>query len=218
MKALIKIALLLALLFASTFVVLTAANFLTMSQIEGWLNAAAAPSPIYVAIIIATLLFADLFIAMPTLTLCILSGYFLGFSAGSLATITGLLLAGMCGYGISRRYGDGLLRRIARDSQQASEAADIFRRHGVLMILIARAAPILPEISACLSGITGMRFRTFLTAWFLGTIPYCLIAAYAGSVSTLADPMPAIYAALAISGTLWTAWFLFYRRIRHEAN
>lgn len=213
MAALVKIFLILALAFASTFVVLKAAGLLSVAQIEGWLDAASNLSPGLVAAIIAALLFADLFIAMPTLTLCLLAGYFLGFSGGSMASITGLTLAGIAGHGLSRLYGDKLLARIARNPQQVAEARDMFQKHGFLMILIARAMPIIPEVSACLSGITRMRFSRFLTAWWLGTVPYCLIAAYAGSVSTVDDPMPAIYAALTLSATLWGAWFYFHRRV-----
>ncbi|SDE58274.1 TVP38/TMEM64 family protein [Kordiimonas lacus] len=213
MAALVKIFLILALGFASTFIVLNAAGVLTTTQIEAWLTTASSLSPGLVALIIAALLFADLFIAMPTLTLCLLAGYFLGFGMGSLATITGLTLAGICGHGLSRHYGDRLLRRIARSEQQISEAKSMFQTHGFLMILIARAMPIIPEVSACLSGITRMRFSRFLAAWWLGSVPYCLIAAYAGSVSTVDNPMPAVYTALTLSGTLWTVWFYFYRRV-----
>ena len=69
-----------------------------------------------------------------------------------------------------------------------------------------------------LAGMTGMAFPRFLLAWCLSAIPYVLIAAYAGSVSTLANPRPAIFTALGLSAVLWTAWLGFrrYRRLPTE--
>lgn len=44
--------------------------------------------------VIALFLVSDLFIAIPTLTIATLSGYFLGFGYGGLAAATGMMLAG----------------------------------------------------------------------------------------------------------------------------
>jgi len=84
------------------------------------------------------------------------------------------------------------------------------------MILLSRAMPILPEITACLSGLTKMSPTKFIVAWMLGSYPYILIATYAGSISTLDNPMPAIYTALAITLAMWVAWSLFYKFHRDE--
>lgn len=45
-----------------------------------------------------------------------------------------------------------------------------FQKYGFVMILMSRAAPILPEVSACLAGMTRMRIRTFFVAWSINTI------------------------------------------------
>jgi len=45
--------------------------------------------------------------------------------------------------------------------------------------------------------------------WIIGTLPYITIAAYAGSVSTLDDPRPAIFAALGLYGVMWGGWFVY---------
>ena len=77
------------------------------------------------------------------------------------------------------------------------------------MILLARAAPILPEVTACMAGMTRMKLTRFTLFWTIGTLPYMGIAAYAGSVSTLEDPMPTIYAALGLYGVMWVGWFVY---------
>lgn len=80
------------------------------------------------------------------------------------------------------------------------------------MILLARAAPILPEVTACMAGVNCMPLARFALFWAVGTLPYVGIATYAGSVSSLDNPMPAIYAALGLYGVMWIGWFVYRRK------
>lgn len=209
MKSLIKVMLVLALFFASTFIILKSTGLITVEKIELWLEVAKNINPIYVAIIVAALLFADLFIAVPTLTVMILGGYFLGPLIGAIAGISGLFLAGACGYAISRKYGSLLLNFLIRDLEKQKEAVETFQKHGAIVILLSRAMPILPEVSACMAGMTKMKFIKFLALWLTSTIPTATIASYAGSVSTLQNPKPAIYAVVGITVFFWLGWYVF---------
>jgi len=213
MKTLIKIMLTLALVFASTFLMVKSTGLITVEKIEAWLEAAKTISPIYVGGIVVALLFADLFIAVPTLTITILSGFFLGHLLGAGAAITGLMLAGLCGYLLGYLYGDKIVSYLVKDEAQREDAKTTFRKHGFVMILLSRAMPILPEVTACLAGMTRMRFLNFAAAWSIATIPYAAIAAYAGSISTVEAPTPAILTAIGMTAVLWTGWFI-YRRIK----
>ena len=172
---------------------------------------AKALSPIYVGAVVALLLFADLFIAVPTLTVIILSGYFLGHAYGAFAALLGVILAGICGYTLSRYYGDAILGFLVKEQSKRDDAISTFKKHGVMMILLSRAMPILPEITACLSGMTRMNFSKFLLAWLISSVPYVLIASYAGSISSIENPKPAIFAAIGISALLWISWFVYHR-------
>ncbi|MCK5809803.1 MAG: VTT domain-containing protein [Cocleimonas sp.] len=211
MKSLLKLFLIIAAIFASTFILVKFTGLLSIEQIESWLIYAKQLSPIYVGSLIALLLFADLFIAVPTLTIAILSGFFLGHTYGAIAALIGVLLAGTCGYGISRYYGNSILNFLIKDKKERDEAVDTFNQHGFVMILLSRAMPILPEATACLAGMTKMRFNHFLTAWLLSSVPYILIATFAGSISSIDNPKPAIFAAIGLSGFLWLAWFIYHR-------
>lgn len=171
MKSLLKIMLPLALAFALTFVVLKLSGLITVAKIELWLKTLQAIDPIYVAVIVVALLFADLFVAVPTLTVMILSGFFLGPEAGAAAAIIGLTCAGFSGYGLSRVYGDHLARFLIRDEAERRRALDTFRRHGPVMILLSRAVPILPEVTACMAGLSGMAFSRFVLLWWLSVVP-----------------------------------------------
>ena len=79
----------LALFFASTFIILKSTGMITVEKIELWLEMAKTANPLYVGAIIAGLLFADLFVAVPTLTVMILGGFFLGPIYGAIAGVIG---------------------------------------------------------------------------------------------------------------------------------
>ena len=188
MKPLIKVILIIATFFATTFLLFKFTGILSVEQIKGWLVQAQELSPIYVGGIVTLLLFLDLFIAIPTLTTTILAGYF-----------------------ISRYYGGSVLNLLVREEVKRNEVINTFQKHGFVMILLSRAMPILPEIVACLSGMTRMKFNTFVVAWLVSSVPYALIASYAGSISSIDNPKPAILAAIGISALLWVSWYIFHR-------
>ncbi len=217
MRPLLRVILIIATFFATTFVIMKLTGILTADQIEYFLLQAKSSSPIYVAIIIALLLFSDLFIAIPTLTVIILSGYFLGQTYGAIAALLGMLFAGIFGYTISRFYGDSIFAFLIKDPHKRNEAIVTFTKHGVMMILLSRALPILPEVTACLSGMTRMKFTLFITAWLASAFPYVMIATYAGSISSVENPKPALFTAIAISTSLWISWII-YHRLRIKPN
>ncbi len=209
MKHLLKIMLVMALFFAVTFLVIKATGILSVEQIEIWLAQAKEVSPYYIGGVVVLLLLVDLFIAVPTMTTIVLAGYFLGFPNGAVASLIGLTLAGLTGYGLSRMFGDSVFAFLLKKENARQEAKSTFRQYSVIMILLSRATPILAEVTACLAGMTRMKFSKFIMAWSASTIPYAVIISYAGSISSVENPMPAIYAAIGISATLWTGWYLF---------
>jgi uncharacterized membrane protein YdjX (TVP38/TMEM64 family) len=126
MKPLLRIILLLAVIFASTFVIIRLSGVLTEDDIKAWLEAATNINPWYVALAVVLILAIDIFIAVPTLTTCILSGYFLGFIWGGLAASIGLLSAGLIGYWLSRSLGEKVLKIIICSSEKREEAKETF--------------------------------------------------------------------------------------------
>lgn len=208
MKPLLKIMAILALTFLSTFIVLKLAGLLTVEQIETTLTAAQQIDGWYLAAIIAGLLFLDLFIAVPTLTIMLLAGYFLGAGYGAVAALSGIYLAGICGYWLSYRYGGSLEKRIIRAPQERLQLRKQFNQYGVVMILLCRALPVLPEVTACMSGLSKMPFGKFLLAWSVSCVPYTIIATYAGSISSVQNPKPAIFTTIGLTGLMWLGWWL----------
>lgn len=214
MRSLLKVMLVLAAIFASTFIIGRLLGILTEENVRYWLTEASGVSVWWIGAIVVALLFIDLFVAVPTLTVTILAGYFMGFAGGASAAFLGMMLAAVCGYAICRRYGEGLIARLVRDAGKRRELTEAFHRNGPAMILLSRAAPILPEVTACLAGATRMRFNLYLALFAVSTLPYVGIAAWAGSISTIDDPLPAIYAALLLYGVMWSGWAIHRSRLR----
>jgi len=218
MRALIKLILVLASVFAATFLIAKLTGFISIEKIEYWLSTAKQIDTLLLATCIVLILFSDLFIAVPTLTVIILSGYFLGFTYGAITAITGVMLAGITGYLLSFLYGENLEKMIIKDHEQRLALREQFDRFGVLMIIFSRAIPILPEVTACLSGLTKMPFIKFIYAWTVSSVPYVLIASYSGSISSVDNPKPAIFTAITLTVMMWVAWFIIKRTTTQKAN
>lgn len=217
MKEMLKIMLILFVVFITIFIFAKITGLLSLEQIEGWLIQAQNAPTIYIMAIVIALLFLDLFVTVPTLSLIMLSGYFLGYPLAVLASVTGLIITGCSGYLLSFLYGSRVLRFLIKDDKKREDMKSTFHKHGFAMILLSRALPMLPEVTACLSGSTRMPFPKFLAAWSLSSVPYVLIAAYSGSISSLGNPMPAIFTAIGITSVLWLGWFLFHRKHKKMA-
>lgn len=216
MKALIKVFVVLFLFFTFTFLVIKYFELLSIEDIKFYLNQAKELSPLYLGLLVSFFLFLDLFIAVPTLSIIILSGYFLGFGYGFAFSLLGVSLAGMSGYGLSYKFGNKFLNFLIKDKEQKKEMTKTFNKHGTAMILLSRAMPILPEASACLSGFTKMKFKKFALAWYISSVPYILIATYSGSISSIDNPTPAILTGIGLSLFFWTMWFIYHKKHKKD--
>ncbi|MEM8874671.1 MAG: VTT domain-containing protein [Planctomycetota bacterium] len=216
MRALLKVMIPLAMFFGGMLLLLRLTGVLANERIEGWLEAARNASPVWAGLVVIGLMFADLFVAVPTLTIMLIAGSLMGFEAAAISGFLGLLSAGLGGYGLCRAFGDRLVRFIIRDEAERQDMRDTFAKHGVVMILLSRALPMMPEVTACLAGVTRMPLGRFLTAWIGSTLPYVLIATYAGSKSSLENPFPAIAAAVGLAGVFGLCWLAFQRSLRKQ--
>lgn len=214
MKALIKFVVLLGAFFTFTLLLFKVLGILSVEDIRYWLEQAMTVSPWIVGLIIVALMMIDLFIAIPTLSLTILSGFFLGLELGVFYSTLGMLGAGTMGYVISRFHGEKLLRFVSKDQDQIKEMRRLFTRFGPFSLMLCRAAPMLPEVTSCLAGVTKMSYWKYILFYSIGTIPYSIIAAYSGSVSTIDDPSPAIFTFIGIFGGLSLVWagFLYFNK------
>lgn len=212
MKLLIKSILILATIFTTSLLIIKFSGVLTIEDIKQIFQTLKSQPSYVLGVMIVLFLFIDLFIAVPTMTIIILAGYFIGFELAVFYTFIGLLTASLTGYFLSRKYGMRVLDKLTSDEKQKLEMTELFNKHGVLVLVLSRAVPMLPEISSCLAGTCNMSLKRFLFAWSLGTVPYLCVVAYAGSISNFDNPMPAIYAAIGITLLFWFLWLIFMKK------
>lgn len=212
MKDLIKIAVILALAFASTFIVIKSTGLITEESVSAFLQQAKSINPWWLATLVVGLLLIDLLIAVPTMTTILFAGFLMGPIYGGLASATGLMLLGMTGYGMGYRIGRPVLQRLFKDEKRLPEIETAFARNDLLLLFVCQAMPILPELSCTLAGIARTHFPRFLFGYAVGVVPFAFIVAYAGSISTLSNPSPAIYTAIGVSVILLLFWTLLKQR------
>ncbi len=212
MKDLIKIAVILALAFASTFIIIKSTGLITEEGVSAFLQQAKSINPWWLAALVVGLLLIDLLIAVPTMTTILFAGFLMGPIYGGLASATGLMLLGVTGYGMGYRIGRPVLMRLFKYEKRLPEIETAFARNDLLLLFVCQAMPILPELSCTLAGIARTRFPRFLFGYAVGVVPFAFIVAYAGSISTLSNPSPAIYTAIGVSVILLLFWTLLKRR------
>lgn len=212
MKQLLKVAVAMALIFASTFLLLNSAGLVTEEGVTAFVQQAHRIHPAWMAVIVVGLLSLDLLIAIPTMTTVPLAGYFMGPVLGGTVSAMGLMNLGLGGYGMGFRFGRPVLARLFKDDAKFVEIEQAFAKNDLLTLFACQALSILPEFSCTLAGIARMRFRRFLSGYAVGVVPFAFIVAWAGSIRTLSNAGPAIYTAIAISLSLLRVWTLIRRR------
>jgi uncharacterized membrane protein YdjX (TVP38/TMEM64 family) len=212
MKDLLKLAAILALAFASTFFIAGWLDLFSEEQVLASLTAMHELDPYLFALIVVGLLWLDLLVAIPTMATILLAGYFLGPVLGAAASIVGLMMMGLSGYGIGRKLGRAALKRFYKDEQRLADIEAAFARNDLLVLFACQALPILPELSCCLAGVARTRPVRFLFGYSVGVVPFAVILAWAGSASTIDDPSPAIFAGIGVTVTLLLIWQALRRR------
>jgi uncharacterized membrane protein YdjX (TVP38/TMEM64 family) len=212
MKDLIKVAVVLALAFASTFALIQGTGLITEEGVREFLARAHTVNPGWFVALVIGLLLIDLIVAVPTMTTILLAGYLLGPWLGGAASAVGLMLLGGTGYTLGFRFGRPVLARLFEDEERLTGIEQAFARNDLLVLFVCQALPILPELSCCLAGVARTPLSRFVLGYGVGVVPFAFIVAWAGSKSTLSDPSPAIYTAIGVSVALLGAWTLLKRR------
>lgn len=214
MRDLLIVAATLAVVFASTFAAVHWSGLIPEAGVVDWLEGLRRVDPWLLAAGVIALLMLDLLVAIPTMTTILLAGWLLGPLAGGLAASAGLLAMGGLAYGLGRRLGRPLLRRLLTDEARLAGIEAAFARQDMLVLLVCQAVPILPEVSASLSGIARMPPLRFFLGYAGGVVPFAFIVAAGGAASRPDDLRPAILTAIGVSVTLLLLWRILAARTR----
>lgn len=212
MKDLIRVALILAVGFASTFLIVQGFGLLPEDGVVRWLEGLRAVHPGWLMAGVVALLLLDLFVAVPTMTTILLAGWLLGPVLGGLTAGVGLMLLGTTGYVIGRVAGRPVLRRLFKEEARLDGIAEAFARNDLLTLAVCQAVPILPEVSAVLAGVARMHPLRFALGYGIGVIPFAFVVASGGAASSPDDLRPAILTVIGVSAVLLILWRLLLRR------
>lgn len=212
MSTALKLGLALTALFGSTFLLNLSLGWFGAESVEGWLRALSG-RPVLVFAAVVGALAIDSVLSVPTMATIVVAGHLLGPGAGGVAATLGTASAGAICYWGARVAGSSRFADAGAVERVREAVGDV----GPAPLLLARALPMMPEVLSALAGVGRMPAARY-HAWFtLGNLPAAFVGAWAGSVSTLADPWPALAAAAGVpagSGLLLVA----LRRRRRAAS
>lgn len=116
----------------------------------------------------------------PTTFIALISGYFLGWQAGP-PMIASYLLASMLGFVLGKQLDGGrLMSGFEQNSKVSLIIEEVKKRDWSLMVLL-RISPVLPfSLINLLLPATGLRFKVFVVAGFIGMLPRTLFSIWAG--------------------------------------
>jgi uncharacterized membrane protein YdjX (TVP38/TMEM64 family) len=150
---------------------------------------------------VIALLVGDLFLPIPATPVMSAAGYVYGWLVGGLVAATGSFLAGATAYLLCRRFGHGVAERIV-GAEDLARGHALFERRGPWLVALSRALPVLPEVIACLAGLTEMPARAFFVSLACGSLPLGFVYAAIGAAG-VDRPGLALGLSAAIPVGLW---------------
>ena len=170
--------------------------------INRWMATAGAGS----ALVMIALLAADLFLPIPSSVIMVLSGAAFGVLWGSLFSLVGSIGGEWLGFELVRRYGRRASANLAGE-EELERLSRVFERHGVAVIVVTRALPVVMETMSVVAGLSTMTRSSFLIASLVGTAPIVVVYAYAGAVSRQTGSLvPAIIMLIAVAAFGWVIY------------
>jgi uncharacterized membrane protein YdjX (TVP38/TMEM64 family) len=143
---------------------------------------------------VMVLLSADLVLPLPATGVMSAAGFLYGTWVGGTVSAVGSFVSGMIAYLLCRAFGHDLAERLAgREDLKKGEV--LFERRGAWLVALSRWLPLLPEVIACLAGLTRMPIRKFSVALACGAVPMGFL--YAG-IGAAGQSNPALAIGLSV--------------------
>jgi uncharacterized membrane protein YdjX (TVP38/TMEM64 family) len=146
-----------------------------------------------VAVSVVGLLATDIFLPIPSSFVSTVGGAALGTWAGTVASWLGLTLGAMLGFALARWAGPPLARRFASE-EDLSRMQRMTGKSGPLVLVLARAVPVLAEASVLLLGATGLSWRRFLPPVAAANFGVALAYSALGDLARRFEMLPMVLA------------------------
>ena len=150
----------------------------------------------------------DVFLPIPNGVTNTLAGAILGFYLSIPIIWIGLTLGSIIGFTIGKYAAKPLAKKILsqEDLARSEEAA---KKFGVSILLIARPAPALAEISTVAAGLAGMRWITFLAVMIISNLLISVVYAFIGTAALTGQSASIAFIGIAVIPFLF--WLLAKR-------
>ena len=149
------------------------------------------------SILVIFALAADVFLPIPNGVTNTIAGAILGFYLSIPIIWIGLTLGSIIGFTIGRYAAKPLAKKILNqeDLERSEEAAKNF---GVSILLIARPAPALAEISTVAAGLAGMKWSTFLAVMIVSNLLVSIVYAFIGTAALTSQSASIAFIGIAV--------------------
>ncbi|WP_373598096.1 TVP38/TMEM64 family protein [Paraclostridium bifermentans] len=118
----------------------------------------------------------------PDSILAIGGGLIFGLTKGYIYTLIGALLGASLSFYISRKLGRNFVKKLTKEKLDTIEK--MINDKGFFVVLILRLVPLFPfDIISYGAGLTSIKFRDFMFATLIGTIPGILVFTNIGAQS-----------------------------------
>ena len=149
------------------------------------------------SILVIFALAADVFLPIPNGVTNTFAGAILGFYLSIPVIWIGLTLGSLIGFAIGKYAAKPLAKKILtqEDLARSEEAA---KKFGVSILLIARPAPALAEISTVAAGLAGMKWSTFLAVMIVSNFLVSIVYAFIGTAALTSQSASIAFIGIAV--------------------
>lgn len=158
------------------------------------------------------LLLLDLVLPVPGTAVMTALGLIYGPVVGGLVGAAGSILSGAAAYGLCRGLGRSAAVRVTGERGLA-QGERLFSRVGGWAVAFSRWLPLLPEVVACMAGLTRMPAPSFFLALTCGTLPMAFTFATVGHIG-LQSPRLCLLLSALVPLLLWPLVAHFLGRSR----
>ncbi|MBN2391458.1 MAG: VTT domain-containing protein [Anaerolineae bacterium] len=157
-----------------------------------------------VALVLALLLGGDIVLPVPSSIASTAAGFVLGFLRGLLTSWVGMTVSCMLGFVLASKMGHPIASRLVGEKELA-RLANLERRFGNWVLIVARPVPVLAEASILFAGIARIPFGRFMLLTTLSNLGISAVYAAVGAFSSnLNSFLLAFFGAILIPGVaMW---------------
>lgn len=147
------------------------------NELRAWVDTFGALAP---AVFIVVQAVQVIVAPIPGQLVALVAGYLFGPLAGTVYSVTGVLLGSAIAFSLADRYGRTFVEDVLHDDVVARFDGFVDRA-GVPGLVVFVVIPGLPDDAVCfLAGLTEWRLRTFMFAIAVGRLPAYVLTVYAG--------------------------------------